>query len=519
MIYDSRKLEKNFLIEGDVCIVGAGAAGISMALDMMSMNFKTILLEGGGFEYEDKMQQLYKGNIKGPDNYPLTASRLHYFGGTTNHWGGHCSPLDEIDFKKRNWVENSGWPISKSDLEPYFSKTSEILELESSDFSLEYWGKIPSFSKKIPINNEAVIEKIWQYSSPVKFNTKYRNTIENSDKIHLYSYANVTNILSNEGVSNIEELEVNNHEGRRGKVKAKYFILACGAVQNARLLLNSRNNLSNGLGNHYDLVGRYFMEHIHMRSNEIWLNRFSSSGRYILDWGKTKANSRFSISPSKQEEFKILNGVFRIETLIRNRTEKTLFERFSNEDATKNGYSLTFGEKIQRKLNKYEQQTVHNIDMAFGTQVMMEQPPKRNARVILENERDELGMLRAGLEWNISSHEKYSILKMFELTAKELGLSGIGRVKLNDSLLEGNEDLWVESRFPANHHMGTTRMSNDPKKGVVDSNCKVHGLNNLFVAGSSCFVTSGCANPTYTLISLSLRLSNHIKNKLNSNVI
>ena len=173
MLYDSREFENNSLIEGDICIIGAGAAGISMALDFMDTDYKVILLEGGGFEYESELQDLYKGKVSGSNYYPLHGTHLHYFGGTTNHWGGHCTPLDGIDFEKRDWVENSGWPIDEQDLKPFYKQTSDILDLASEDFSLDYWLEKDKSQKKLELSSDSLIEKIWQYSTPTRFNSKY----------------------------------------------------------------------------------------------------------------------------------------------------------------------------------------------------------------------------------------------------------------------------------------------------------------------------------------------------------
>src|SRR5260221_13306962 len=116
MHHDARILENASRIEGDICIVGAGAAGISMALEWINTPYKVILLEGGGFEYDEQVQELYAGKTTGQRYYALQSSRLHYFGGTTGHWAGMCSTFEPIDFIKRDWVEHSGWPIRRREV-------------------------------------------------------------------------------------------------------------------------------------------------------------------------------------------------------------------------------------------------------------------------------------------------------------------------------------------------------------------------------------------------------------------
>src|ERR1017187_2119639 len=141
MYKDARTSINGTLIEGDICIVGAGAAGISMALEWINTPYKVILLEGGGFEYDEKVQELFDGKTTGQRYYPLKSSRLHYFGGTTGHWAGFCSTFDHIDFNKRDWVPLSGWPISRNDLDPFYARAQKNLELGPYDYSVKYWQK------------------------------------------------------------------------------------------------------------------------------------------------------------------------------------------------------------------------------------------------------------------------------------------------------------------------------------------------------------------------------------------
>ncbi|MEO9050320.1 MAG: hypothetical protein ABI280_00905, partial [Ginsengibacter sp.] len=227
MYIDARTLENGTLIEGDICIVGAGAAGISMALEWINTPHKVILLEGGGFQPDEKVQELYDGKETGQPYYPLKAMRLHYFGGTTGHWGGFCSPLEHIDFIKRDWMPNSGWPIKRDDLDPFYIRTQPILDLGPYDYSVKYWqDKDPSMTSLLK-GKSVIWNKMWQFSKPVpRFGKKYKDTIVNSKNIHLYTYANVTDITANKNISQIKEVTVKNYAGKEHKVRAKIFVLA-----------------------------------------------------------------------------------------------------------------------------------------------------------------------------------------------------------------------------------------------------------------------------------------------------
>src|ERR1700742_376403 len=185
MHIDAKTLPDHTLIEGDICIIGAGAAGISMALEWIGTPYKVILLEGGGFEYESQMQNLYKGKTTGQRYYPLESARLHYFGGTTGHWAGFCSPLDPIDFKMRDWVPHSGWPIKREDLDPFYIRANQNLDLGPYEYNEEYWrSKDPSLDS-IPFDKQVVFNKMWQFSPPTRFGAKYTNTTVNAPNINL----------------------------------------------------------------------------------------------------------------------------------------------------------------------------------------------------------------------------------------------------------------------------------------------------------------------------------------------
>ena len=141
MHIDARTLENGSVIEGDLCIVGAGAAGISMAMDWIGASQRVLLLEAGGFDYDARMQELYRGEIVGLPYFPLQSARLHYFGGTTGHWAGFCSTYDASDFEHRDWVPHSGWPIKRAELDPYYARAHRVLELGPYDYDVASWQR------------------------------------------------------------------------------------------------------------------------------------------------------------------------------------------------------------------------------------------------------------------------------------------------------------------------------------------------------------------------------------------
>lgn len=507
MHIDARNLPNHLLIEGDICIIGAGAAGISMALEWIGTPYKVILLEGGGFEYEAQMQDLYKGKTTGQRYYPLESARLHYFGGTTGHWAGFCSPLDPIDFKKRDWVPHSGWPIQREDLGPYYARAHKNLDLGPYEYQESYWKEKDPTLDSLPLDEAVVFNKMWQFSPPTRFGTKYKNTIINAPNIHLYTYANVTNIAANEHVSSVKEVTVKNLAGKEHTVRAKYFVMACCAIQNARLLLASNKQSPKGLGNDNDLVGRYFMEHLEIKSAELWLPEPELLKLYAIDFGITKARAELAISEEKQRELKILNGTASFTPLDIARNQPAFIDLWTADTGQRTKNMAKFDETEKKANSK-------NGFSSYQLFTRIEQAPNPNSRITLDTDKDALGVPRSMLHWELTPLEKRSIRTIYELIGQQLGIASKGRVRLMEYLQDESDNSWPEFTGGGWHHMGTTRMSDDPKTGVVDANCKVHGISNLFMAGSSCYATAGAPNPTLTLVALTLRLSDHLKKQV-----
>ena len=517
MHVDARNIDNGSLIEGDICIIGAGAAGISMALEWMNTPYKIILLEGGGFEYDDRVQQLYAGKTTGQHYFPLVSCRLHYFGGTTGHWAGWCSTFDAIDFEKRDWIPHSGWPIKREDLDPFYARAQKNVDLGPYNYSVEYWQKQDPSMIAMPLDKNVVWNKMWQFSPPTRFGEKYKDTIVNAKNIHLYTYANVVDIKANENISSVEEVTVKNYAGKEHTVRAKYFVLACCSIQNARVLLASNQQAPKGLGNDNDLVGRFFMEHIEIKAAELWLAKPDPMQLYMWEWGKTKARAELAISAQKQQEYKILNGTAALNPLEIAKGEPSMIEIWS-EDAKKNMERLNSYGKEEGDNGETKLPARKKAYQSFQLFTRVEQAPNPNSRVTLDTEKDSLGMPRAMLHWELTPFEKRSIRQIYTLIGEEVGRTGIGRVRLMEYLRDEKDESWPEFTGGGWHHMGTTRMSEDPKQGVVDANCKVHGISNLFVAGASCYVTAAAPNPTLTLIALTIRLADHLKDVIKNPV-
>lgn len=510
MIIDARSLDDHSLIEGDICIVGAGAAGITMALEWNNTPYRVILLESGGLDYDDRVQELLRGPVTGQQYYPLKSTRLSYFGGTTGHWGGFCATLDPIDFVKREWVPESGWPITLDDIIPFYPRAHQYLELGHYDYSVQYWqDRNPAFVP-LALDPRVVSSKVWRFSPPTRYGIKYRDPVVGSKNISLYTYATVVEIRTNAPVSAVQEVVVRNYAGKTHRVKARCFVLACNAIQNARVLLASNRQAPAGLGNDRDLVGRYFMEHVELRSSELWLDRPRAMAFYLRN---REARAELAISAGTQTERRILNGTASLLPLSIARKLKPVIETWSSDDP-RESKRVMHQNQAEALGGKFATLLETGLHQTFELQTRIEQAPNPASRVTLDAEEDELGVPRAGLHWVLTPLEMRSIRTMHELIGREFGAAGLGRLQLLPYLREDADHTWPSFTGGGWHHMGTTRMSDDPAHGVVNRNCRLFGIENLFVAGASCFTTAGAANPTLTLVALSLRLSDHIKTVL-----
>lgn len=506
---DARSLADGTEIEGDLCIVGAGAAGITIAREFAGTKNDVILLEAGGFERDPETQSLYRGENTGVSYHPLHTTRLRYFGGTTGIWTGWCSRLDPIDFKEREWVPMSGWPFSLDDLEPYYRRAHPILDLGEYNYSVDYWDRQREEFSPFPFDESAVQTKVFKKSAPTRFEQKYRTEIAQTENLTLWTHANVTEIQTPRNGFQVTGLRVQCLNGKEHQVRARKYILACGGLENPRLLLNSNQEYSDGLGNENGLVGRYFMEHPHVPSANLDLTKSPSDGYRTGLQGAGDPFYLLSISPHLQRKQRLLNYSAALRRKIGSDYDRSL-PSWMYEIPNVRG-----AENYVKQYLSSEDGDAEGDGIEVGLSTRIEQRPNPKSMVSLSSQTDDLGQQRIELNWSLTEDEKNTIRVANRVIGKELGRLGIGRLQMRDWLRD-DSNTWPDSLHGGHHHMGTTRMSSSPRHGVVDADCKVHGIENLHVAGSSLFPTSGTANPTLTIVALALRLSDHLTEELKS---
>src|SRR5438045_2694107 len=206
MFFDARSLPTGTVIETEVCIIGAGAAGITLARELATAQFRVALLESGGMDHEPETQALYEGESIGQPFEDLTASRLRFFGGTTNHWGGWCLPFDPIDFVERDDIPYHGWPFAKSHLDPWYERAQEVCRLGPYDYRPSIWG-IPANIIPPPFNGPNFECKILQ-ESRVRFGPAYADELSQAPRVSVFLNANAFVFETSEFDNEIRALSV-----------------------------------------------------------------------------------------------------------------------------------------------------------------------------------------------------------------------------------------------------------------------------------------------------------------------
>ena len=502
--------------ECDVVVVGSGAAGISLALELSKSGVQVILLEGGGDSFTGESQDCYRG-FSTERNLPfgLSRSRLRFLGGSTNCWAGGCGELDSQDFYTRPWIPFSGWPIKKEDLNLYYQRAAEFLDININRIRkpLENAG-LPDF--------EGFELRSLEYTRKVKFSTHFKDQLNNNSFIKLFLGANLTNLNRSVGDETVSTAEIRSFNKAKTSVKAKIYVLACGGIENARILLNSGDSNFEAFGNYGDKLGRFFCDHpIAPCATVIGLDGKLNEMKYEdrAFWQPNKAGQIsapfYRIPYDLQEKYSILNTAiqFHYQEPELGPAEIAAWQ-LKNYWSDSKEFSVTAKDILAIAESPLELiAAIRNRQTKKGSRIALrfqiEQAPNPESRVTLINEKDSLGVKRIKLSWKFSNIERHTIDVVTAYVAQCLQNQKIGTLRLDRELMEHRSDLPRDLRG-GQHHSCTTRMSETDKLGVVDKNLRVFHTKNLFVCGSSVFPTNGWVNPTMTIIALSLRLANFI---------
>jgi choline dehydrogenase-like flavoprotein len=517
-------------VTADVAIIGSGAAGQAAARRLLARRCSVVLIESGGIDHEESSADLNRGDIVGQPYHPLEQSRLRFFGGTTAIWGGRCAEFDAIDFERRDWVPNSGWPIGPRDIHGYLAEARAMLGVGRVDTP-----RLPPPPLLQRLSMDELAVRWWSFDPTFdRFTIDRAEGFERDSRCTLLMHATVREVVLAADAGSVERLDVRTSGGRAIDVRARHVILAAGGIENPRILLASNSIATNGIGNAYDLVGRYFMEHPHGRGGRI-VGR--ADWRWLSAFAKRRVNGievAPALTPSEalQRREGLLNSSLTVAVRqpaggnhplpkraylhVKHSTAPTRLGR-SMWRATKQlvrGYTGLTG-----PLHPWAMKRIGGLDLALV--IRAEQAPDPDSRVKLNGHRDATGMPRVALDWRLSALDVDSVAGLVRSLGRESRRLGLGTVEPAAWLADADKRWVVDDLISAHpiggfHHMGTTRMASDPRRGVTDGWGRVHGLPNLHIAGSSLFPTGGWANPTLTILALSLRTADRIADELHS---
>ena len=415
------------------CIAGAGVAGITLALELAHAGKRVLLLEGGDIDFTDESQQLYEGDIVGRDYFDLDIARLRYLGGTSNHWAGYCRPLDDFDFEERPELDLKGWPITKADLEPWLEPAARIL-----DISHDYADDI------VVDNADENLRRIDVHlSPPVRFRDKYLQELKSNENLQVVLNANVVDIGVDTASGSVQHLTIAGFgdTDQRFDVSADVYVLALGGIENARALLNANSQIAEGVGNSHDLVGRYFMEHIHLDGGFAILN-----GPLDQTFDDLKAYERvgeavnFAITRNFTRSANILNCEMRLADISKGQGKpdpeswKARIKKMLCGSDHVLELASYFDEdfKVQRCLLAHEHANALANEYDGIIRLSAEQRPNPNSRVLLSDKHDRFGLRGVALDWQLTELDKMTIKKSILELGRYFANTDIGRLRVPD---------------------------------------------------------------------------------------
>jgi choline dehydrogenase-like flavoprotein len=526
VLSDARELASDQQIEVDVCIVGAGPAGISLARELIGSGAQVWLLESGGRDMERRAQQLNRGQSVGYPIHLPHQSRVRAFGGTSRHWlkpgdeSWAARPLDPVDFEVRPGIRHSGWPFDRSHLDPYYVHAQTLCELGPFDYDPSRWSD-QARTPPLPLAPDAVETTLFQHGT-ADFDRYYQELVR-APNVRLLLHASVVELATGEDPGRVDRVELRREDGSRCFVRARLVVLAAGGIENPRLLLLSRRVHRRGLGNDRDLVGRFFAERLSARTGYIVPaipDLTDPAGFYNVHEAApgVRVQGALRVCDAAQRERQLLNCAFflatrnlsmtaeairSVATLVKARRRRPLpagMLGHLRNVATGLGDLSAFAVDLRRP---------DDARTILALRVQAEQAPNPGSRVTLGTRRDRFGLPVARVDWRPAPSDRASIRASQKAVDTALRAAGLGHVEF--MLGDEHPPMLMEGNF---HHLGATRMHTDPARGVVDADCRVHGVRNLYVAGSSVFPTYGCSNPTLTVVALALRLADHLKKRL-----
>ncbi|QDU68528.1 FAD-dependent oxidoreductase [Engelhardtia mirabilis] len=551
MIVDLATDDRRELPEYDVCVIGSGPAGGTVASELADSGLRVCVVESGrrkNTRYADELKRVVSDGLPIKDY-----SRERVLGGASTTWAGLSAPLDPIDMQRREWLRLAGWPIEREQLEPYWEAAAARFAFPTAEFfGPSGFGRFRAESE-VRARWDQLEEKVFLALDPPQRFGKLLRSIYESERVDLYLDASVSRLAAGGDGPRVTHAELRPSDGRTLLLRAKRFVVACGGIENARLLLLSTDLHPAGLGNDRDQVGRCLMNHPKNYHGMLHLRAPVKRAAYFFGclFEGFAGYAGLRLTEDEQRRRGLLNSYVRFEpmfpwsgndgvesaVLLAKRSAGLLqaWKRRQKGPVELRDYSETgddsdlqnarkglagwagVGWNVVRHSPSVANYTFHRLSKAAPAirrvrlRNFMEMEPDPQNRVTLAEERDAAGNPIPRVAHRCTELDQRSLVELHRVLADELERSGVGH--LETTLADETE--WPITQ-DASHHIGTTRMGTDPSSSVVDANQRVHGVDNVYLAGASVFPTSGCANPTFTIVALSIRLAEHLRSSLAS---
>ena len=526
MIHDFGAAGTGFAPEArvwDLCIVGAGAAGLALAAQFLQGPGQILVLESGLRAPDSQGDDLNELESVGLRHDGWRAGRVRSLGGTTRAWGGQLVPLRASEIEPRPWIPDSGWPLGLDELDPYYRRMEELLRIEGPPYDETVWRRIGVAPPAFDPQEFRIRFSQWAALGRRNFAVLWRRELERSNNVSVLIDATAVAVRCSPNGEHCETVEVRSRSGRQAGIRARSFVIACGGIETARLLLASPLANGGSVANSSGRVGRFFQDHVSYIAGEIdpasrqvvqhfFDPRYVGATMYSLKIEPTDAAMRREgwLNAMGHVAFQIPDALGWME--MRRVLRSLQAGRLELPSLDESSAMLRGGVELTRLvLTRYLSKRRRSPGTgSIRLLIDSEQAPSCDSRVLLDTRVDALGMARARLDWRVGDLERRTLTGFALRVATEFERLGLGKVRL-----AGAPDFEVRDIPGAArdifHHMGTARMSATARTGVTRSDLRCHDVDNLFIAGAAVFPAGGIANPTFTALALSLRLADHLK--------
>jgi choline dehydrogenase-like flavoprotein len=509
----------------EVCILGAGAAGITLATSLAQRGVRTLLLEAGGRRYNSRDQDLYWGEVgEGLAYNGLYDGRFRILGGSTTQWAGQILEFDDFVFEKRPWVPGSGWPFHKSELAPYYKRATELEGLAGGPKDAEeVWHLL---GLQPPVFGADLVSEFSSFTPKTNFAELHRDAIENDPNLTVCLHANACEFILGDDDTTVVGVRCKTFGGHETHFHARAFVLCVGGIEACRFLLQPQKDGTVAPWNRRDMVGRHFQDHLlcyvadiveqNSMLPDIYLDFVSVHGYRFQQKMKLPAETQQRLGTLDIGGFityftgghdDMAKAYETVRWIRTRRYEKLKPIRLAHLAA--NFHKLLWHRfPYSRSIRPIGRSSRRSLKL----NVNCEQDPLSEGRISLSPMRDALGTLRVKVDWRASERELHSIRKYVEVVREMFQRNDLGRVVPIPSLYTDGE--FASTFRDSFHHIGGTRMATSEELGVVDPNLRLYGTKNAYVCSTSVYPSAGFANPTHTLIALALRLADHLQRRI-----